>query len=60
MKSSITISVPKSATVEEIKNIRQEFNASDLSKEYKLNIVISGCADPISNLGAFLSSYVKK
>ena len=60
MKSSITISVPNGTTEEEIKNIRQEFNASELSKEYRLNIVISGCADPISNLGAFLASYVKK
>ena len=60
MKSSITISVPNSTTAEEIKNIRQEFNASELSKEYRLNIIISGCADPISNLGAFLASYVKK
>lgn len=60
MKSSITISVPNGTTEEEIKNIRQEFNASELSKEYRLNIIISGCADPISNLGAFLASYVKK
>lgn len=60
MKSSITISVPNNTTAEEIKNIRQEFNASELSKEYRLNIIISGCADPISNLGAFLASYVKK
>ena len=60
MKSSITISVPNGTTVEEIKNIRQEFNTSELSKEYRLNVVISGCADPISNLGAFLASYVKK
>jgi hypothetical protein len=59
-KSNITISVPNDTTAEDIKNIRQEFNKSELSKEYKLNIIISGCAEPISNLGAFLASYAKK
>lgn len=56
-KGSITIFVPNDA---DIKNIRQEFQSSDLSKEYRLNIIISGCAEPISNLGSFLASYVKK
>lgn len=56
-KDSITIFVPNDA---DIKSIRQEFEISELSKEYKLNIIISGCADPISNLGAFLSSWIKK
>lgn len=60
MKGNITISVPNDTTSEEIKNIRKEFNESDLSKDYRLNIIISGCAEPISNLGAFLASYVKK
>ena len=60
MKGNITISVSNDTTTEEIKNIRQEFNKSELSKEYRLNIIISGCAEPISNLGAFLASYVKK
>ena len=59
-KGNITISVPNNTTVEEIKKIRKEFNENELSKEYKLNIVISGCAEPIANLGAFLVSYVKK
>ena len=60
MKGNITISVPNNITTEELKNIRQEFKNSELSKDYRLNIIISGCADPISNLGAFLASYTKK
>ena len=59
-KSSITIVVPCDITEEEIKKIRQEFKCSELHNEYRLNIIISGCADPAFNLGAFLSSYVKK
>lgn len=59
-KGNITISVPNDITAEEIKNIRQEFNENEISKEYRLNIIISGCAEPISNFGAFLASYVKK
>ena len=59
-KGNITISVPNDTTAEEIKNIRQEFNKSELSKEYRLNIIISGCTEPISNLAAFLASYAKK
>ena len=59
-KGSITISVPNNTTEEDIKHIRQEFNKSDMSKEYRLNIIISGFQEPISNLGAFLASYVKK
>ena len=60
MKGNITISVPNNITKEEIKKIRQEFNESELLKEYRLNIIVSGCAEPIENLGAFLVSYVKK
>ena len=56
-KGSITIFVPNDA---DIKNIRQEFQSSELSKEYRLNIIISGCAEPISNLGSFLAAYIKK
>lgn len=59
-KGSITISVPNNTTEEEIKHIRQEFNKSDMSKEYRLNIIISGSREPISNFGAFLSAYTKK
>ena len=59
-KDSITISVPSDTTQEEIKNIRKEFNASELSKDHRLNIIVSGCADPVSNIGAFLAAYVKK
>ena len=60
MKGSITISIPNNTTIEEIKKIRQEFNESKFSKEYRLNIIVSGHDEPISNLGAFLASYVKK
>ena len=60
MKSNITISVPNDITTDEIKNIRQEFSKSEISKDYRLNIIISGHMEPISNLGAFLASYVKK
>lgn len=59
-KGNITISVPNDTTVEEIKNIRQKFNKSELSKEYRLNIIISGYAEPIFNLGTFLASYAQK
>lgn len=59
-KGNITISVPNNTTEEDIKHIRQEFNKSEMSKEYRLNIIISGHAEPISNLGVFLASYVKK
>ena len=60
MKGNITISVPNDITKEELKTIRQEFNQSEISKDYRLNIIINGHAEPISNLGAFLASYVKK
>ena len=60
MKGNITISVPNDITKEELKTMRQEFNQSEISKDYRLNIIVSGCTDPISNLGAFLASYVKK
>ena len=60
MKGNITISIPSNTTTEEIKKIRQEFNKSKFSKEYRLNIIVSGHDEPISNLGAFLASYVKK
>lgn len=56
-KDSITIFVPNDT---DIKSIRQEFQASELSKEYKLNIIVSGCAEPISNFGYFLASWIKK
>ena len=59
-KGSITISVPNDITADEIKNIRQEFNNSELSKEYRLNIIASGCAETVLNFGAFLASYIKK
>ena len=59
-KGNITISVPNDITAEDIKNIRKEFNESELSKEYRLNIIISGHVEPITNFGAFLAAYTKK
>ena len=59
-KGNITISVPNNMTKEDIKHIRQEFNKDEISKEYRLNIIVSGCQEPIQNLGAFLASYTKK
>lgn len=59
-KSNITILVPDNITTEEIKKIRQEFNKSDVAKEYRLNIIISGQGEPISNIGAFLAAWIKK
>ena len=59
-KGSITITVPNNTTADEIKNIRQDFNKNELSKEYRLNIIISGIEEPIINLGAFLAAYTKK
>lgn len=44
-KQSITISVPNNITKEEIKEIRQLFQCDELSKSYKLNILISGDQD---------------
>ena len=60
MKGNITISVPNNIKKEELKTMRQEFNQSEMAKDYRLNIIISGYAEPISNLGAFLASYAKK
>lgn len=59
-KGNITISVPNNTTEEDIKHIRQEFNKTDMSKEYRLNIIISGSKEPISNFGTFLAAYTKK
>ena len=59
-KNRITISVPGDITEEEIKSMRKEFNECELSKDYRLNIIISGCSDAVSNLGAVLAAYVKK
>lgn len=59
-KGNITISVPNNTKTEDIKNIRKEFNESELSKEYRLNIIISGYEEPIVNIGSFLAAYTKK
>ena len=57
---NITISVPSNTTEEDIKEIRKEYNKSELSKQYRLSIIISGHDEPTNNLGTFLSAYVKK
>lgn len=53
-KQSITISVPSNTTKEEIKEIRQLFQNDELSKSYKLHILVSGEAEMKSILGDFL------
>ena len=59
-KGSITISVPSNTTLDEIKNIRQQFKKSKYSNEYKLNILISGTENTVENLGSLLVAYAKK
>lgn len=41
-KGTITICVDNSTTQEEIRSIRDEFSKDELSKMYKLNILVSG------------------
>lgn len=53
-KTFITISVPNNITKEEIKEIRQLFQNDELSKSYKLNILISGEEEMKSVLSDFL------
>lgn len=59
MEGSITISVPNNITIEELKEIRQQFKKEKLSKEYKLNIFISGTENITTNLSAFLIAKLK-
>ena len=58
-KTSITISIPNNVTQEEIMEIRQLFNANPLSKEYRLNILVSGKDDMKDTLGNFLIEKLK-
>lgn len=53
-KGYITISVPVGTTREEILEIREQFKKDPLSKEYKLNILISGNLDMKSILTNFI------
>jgi hypothetical protein len=55
-KGCITIVVPTHANISRIRN---EFNKSEYAQLYKLNILISGQEDYVSNLGAFLMSKLK-
>ena len=59
-KGTITMSVPNDTTAEQIKEIREQFKQSEDAKNYRLNIIISGTADPIENLGAFLKAWKNK
>lgn len=59
MDGSITISVPNNITVEELNGIRQQFKRGKYSKEYKLNILISGTEDMKKNLSAFLIAKIR-
>ena len=59
-KGTITISVPNETTTKQIKEIREQFKQSEDAKNYRLNIIISGTADPIENLGAFLKAWKNK
>lgn len=59
MKGSITISVPNNITICDLKEIRQQFKKEKYSKEYKLNIVVSGSEDIKTNLSAFLTAKLR-
>ena len=53
-KGTITISVEKNITQEEINEIRKIFKSNEHYKDYKLNIIISGNDDMKVTLGNFL------
>lgn len=55
-KGTITISVEKNITQEEINEIREIFKSDEHYKDYKLNIIISGNGDMKSSLGDFLKA----
>lgn len=55
-KGTITISVEKNITQEEINEIREIFKNDGYYKDYKLNIIISGSGDMKSSLGDFLKA----
>ena len=58
-KRTITISVDKGTTQEEINEIRRRFKESKYYTGYRLNIIISGNDDMKDNLSAFLISRLK-
>lgn len=55
-KGTITVSVDRNTTIEEIKEIRKKFNNSEQYKDFKLNILISGNEDLKDNLKNFLKT----
>ena len=55
-KGTITISVNKDITQEEINKIRRVFKNDEHYKEYKLNIIVSSNEDITLSLGNFLKS----
>ncbi len=55
-KGTITISINKDITQEEINEIRRIFKNDEYYKEYKLNIIVSGNEDITLSLGNFLKS----
>lgn len=57
-KRTITISVDQHTTQEEIKKIRTQFKESELYKDYRLNIIVSGSEDMKDNLKDFLLSKI--
>lgn len=59
-KGSITISVPNNITVEDLKEIRQQFKNTPESKHYRLNILISGNKELKFVIKDVLLSQIKK
>ena len=57
-KGSITISVPSTTTQEEIRIIREQFNNNEVTKGYRLNIIISGAEELQENLLNFIKAMV--
>lgn len=55
-KGTITISVEKNITQEEINEIREIFKSNEYYKDYKLNIIVSGNEDMKASLGDFLKA----
>lgn len=58
-KDTITISINKPITNEEIKEIRELFKQDELYKGYKLNIIISGNDNLKDNLQNFVKAGLK-
>ena len=55
---SITISVPLTTTQEEIKQIREQFKQNEETKDYRLNILVSGNEKFQENLYYFVKAMV--